>query len=79
MSSLYYCTEIIVLIQVACGLINKPQNEIIKNIDASDVDDELAAVEYVDDIYKYYKLTEVIIYKPHLYHSFSFQDFTHFE
>lgn len=44
--------------KVACGLINKPQNEIIANIDASDVDDELAAVEYVDDIYKYYKLTE---------------------
>ncbi|KAK1402863.1 Cyclin N-terminal domain-containing protein [Heracleum sosnowskyi] len=44
--------------KVACGLINKPQNEIIENIDASDVDDELAAVEYVDDIYKYYKLTE---------------------
>ncbi|KAL1803154.1 hypothetical protein ACET3Z_031801 [Daucus carota] len=44
--------------KAACGLINKPQNEIIANIDASDVDDELAAVEYVDDIYKYYKLTE---------------------
>ncbi|XP_074332046.1 G2/mitotic-specific cyclin S13-7-like isoform X2 [Apium graveolens] len=44
--------------KVACGLINKPQNEMIENIDASDVDDELAAVEYVDDIYKYYKLTE---------------------
>lgn len=44
--------------KVACGLINKPKNEIIENIDASDVDNELASVEYVDDIYKYYKLTE---------------------
>ncbi|RZC20345.1 G2/mitotic-specific cyclin S13-6 [Glycine soja] len=30
----------------------------ILDIDASDVDNELAAVEYIDDIYKFYKLVE---------------------
>ncbi|KAL7215256.1 hypothetical protein ACSBR1_027425 [Camellia fascicularis] len=29
-----------------------------RNIDAADVDNELAVVEYVEDIYKFYKLTE---------------------
>lgn len=29
------------------------------DIDAADVDDELAVVEYLDDLYKFYKLTEV--------------------
>lgn len=44
--------------KVACGVVNKPKDALITNIDATDVDDELAAVEYVDDIYKFYKLTE---------------------
>ncbi|KAK1372827.1 G2/mitotic-specific cyclin-2 like [Heracleum sosnowskyi] len=43
--------------KVACGLVNRSKN--VTNIDATDVDDELAAVEYVEDIYKFYKLTEV--------------------
>lgn len=32
----------------------------IVNIDAPDVNDDLAVVEYVDDIYMFYKLTEVM-------------------
>jgi hypothetical protein len=31
------------------------------NIDAGDENDALAVVEYIDDIYKFYKLTEVIL------------------
>lgn len=30
------------------------------DIDEADANDELAMVEYIDDIYKFYKLTEVI-------------------
>ncbi|KAK1365278.1 hypothetical protein POM88_040839 [Heracleum sosnowskyi] len=48
--------------KVACGLVNRPKDGLITNIYATDVDDELAAVEYVYDIYKFYKLTEVTIY-----------------
>uniref|UniRef100_A0A0R0KI65 B-like cyclin n=1 Tax=Glycine max TaxID=3847 RepID=A0A0R0KI65_SOYBN len=36
---------------------SKPKDQIL-DIDASDVDNELAAVEYIDDIYKFYKLVE---------------------
>lgn len=43
--------------KAACGLVSKPKDQ-IANIDASDINDELAAVEYVDDIYIFYKLTE---------------------
>ncbi|MCD7472864.1 Cyclin-B1-1 [Datura stramonium] len=43
--------------KAACGLTNRPKNEIV-NIDAADVDNHLAAVEYVEDIYSFYKLTE---------------------
>jgi hypothetical protein len=31
------------------------------DIDAEDVGNELAAVEYVEDIYKFYKLIEVLL------------------
>eukprot|EP00261_Vitis_vinifera_P003410 XP_002268488.2 PREDICTED: G2/mitotic-specific cyclin S13-7 isoform X2 [Vitis vinifera] len=41
----------------ACRLTDRPRVPII-NIDADDVDNELAAVEYVDDIYQFYKMTE---------------------
>ncbi|CAK9181123.1 unnamed protein product [Ilex paraguariensis] len=44
--------------KAACGLTNKPKEDPTVNIDAADVDDELAVAEYVEDIYKYYKLTE---------------------
>ncbi|KAL3625717.1 hypothetical protein CASFOL_030246 [Castilleja foliolosa] len=41
---------------VACGVTKKPKDPIV-DIDAADVDDELAAVEYIEDIYNFYKLT----------------------
>ncbi|KAL2320619.1 hypothetical protein Fmac_029588 [Flemingia macrophylla] len=44
--------------KVACGITKKPKDEQIIDIDAGDVDNELAAVEYIDDIYKFYKLVE---------------------
>ncbi|KAJ8529082.1 hypothetical protein K7X08_035917 [Anisodus acutangulus] len=43
--------------KAACGLSNRPKNE-IDDIDAVDADNHLAAVEYVEDIYNFYKLTE---------------------
>ncbi|KAF5727581.1 hypothetical protein HS088_TW22G01277 [Tripterygium wilfordii] len=43
--------------KAACELTNKPKDP-VANIDAADVDDVLAVVEYIDDIYKFYKLTE---------------------
>ncbi|KDP34564.1 hypothetical protein JCGZ_11114 [Jatropha curcas] len=43
--------------KAACGLTKKPEDSLL-NIDAADLENELAAVEYVDDIYKFYKLTE---------------------
>lgn len=43
--------------KAACGLSNKPKEAVV-DIDASDVDDELAVVEYVEDIYMFYKLAE---------------------
>lgn len=44
--------------QAACGLTDKPTEQIL-NIDAADIDNELAVVEYVEDMYKFYKLVEV--------------------
>ncbi|XP_075522040.1 G2/mitotic-specific cyclin S13-7-like [Primulina tabacum] len=41
----------------ACGLNKKPK-DLIVDIDASDVENELAAVEYIEDIYSFYKLAE---------------------
>lgn len=49
---------VILKLQAACGLANRPKEEIV-NIDASDMNNELAVVEYVEDIYKFYKLVEV--------------------
>ncbi|XP_043710410.1 G2/mitotic-specific cyclin S13-7-like isoform X1 [Telopea speciosissima] len=43
--------------KVACGLTAKPKDPIV-DIDAADVNDQLAVVEYVEDIYQFYKLTE---------------------
>lgn len=37
---------------------NKPKEQIV-DIDAADAGNDLAAVEYVEDIYKFYKLVEV--------------------
>jgi len=44
--------------QAACGL----PRELVVNIDATDTDNELAAAEYIDDIYEFYKNTEVMFY-----------------
>lgn len=41
--------------KAACG---KPEDTLV-DIDAADVTNELAVVEYVDDMYEFYKLTEV--------------------
>ncbi|XP_009601465.1 G2/mitotic-specific cyclin S13-7-like [Nicotiana tomentosiformis] len=43
--------------KAACGLSNRPKYE-IEDIDVADADNHLAAVEYVEDIYNFYKLTE---------------------
>ncbi|XP_047165166.1 G2/mitotic-specific cyclin S13-7-like [Vigna umbellata] len=43
--------------KAASGITNKPKEQII-DIDAGDVDNELAAVEYIDDLYRFYKLVE---------------------
>ncbi|KAL3653278.1 hypothetical protein CASFOL_002959 [Castilleja foliolosa] len=43
--------------KVACGVTKKPK-DLIVDIDTADANDELAAVEYIDDIYNFYKLTE---------------------
>ncbi|KAI7991141.1 hypothetical protein LOK49_LG12G02432 [Camellia lanceoleosa] len=45
--------------KAACGLTDKPiPKEQIVDIDAADIDNELAVVEYVEDIYKFYKQVE---------------------
>ncbi|XP_043707902.1 G2/mitotic-specific cyclin S13-7-like isoform X4 [Telopea speciosissima] len=43
--------------EAACGLVNKSSDPII-NIDTADVDNHLAMVDYVEDLYKFYKLEE---------------------
>ncbi|CAM8968243.1 unnamed protein product [Rhodiola kirilowii] len=43
--------------KAACGLTNKPKESVV-DIDAADAGNELAAVEYVEDMYKFYKLIE---------------------
>ncbi|KAK1319694.1 hypothetical protein QJS10_CPB04g00466 [Acorus calamus] len=43
--------------KVACGLSERPEEK-IEDIDAGDSMDQLAVVEYVEDIYTYYKLAE---------------------
>lgn len=42
----------------------KPEEQIV-DIDAADANNELAAVEYVEDMYKFYKLLEVLIILTH--------------
>ncbi|GAA0181101.1 kinase activator [Lithospermum erythrorhizon] len=43
--------------KAACGLSKKPKEQIV-DIDAADIDNELAVVEYIEDMYKFYKLAE---------------------
>lgn len=44
--------------KAACGLAQKPKEQIV-DIDAKDANNDLAGIEYVEDIYKFYKLVEV--------------------
>lgn len=53
-------------VQAACGLTNKPKE--IVDIDAGDANNELAAVEYIEDIYKFYKIIEVTSNNKHDFH-----------
>ncbi|MED6160887.1 G2/mitotic-specific cyclin S13-6 [Stylosanthes scabra] len=43
--------------KAACGITKKPKEQII-DIDAADLENHLAAVEYIEDIYKFYKEVE---------------------
>ncbi|WOG98023.1 hypothetical protein DCAR_0417364 [Daucus carota subsp. sativus] len=43
--------------KAACGINKKPKEQIV-DIDAADATNELAAVEYVEDMYKFYKEAE---------------------
>ncbi|GAY43671.1 hypothetical protein CUMW_076270, partial [Citrus unshiu] len=45
--------------KAACGLAQKPKEQIV-DIDAKDAKNDLAGIEYVEDIYKFYKLVEVV-------------------
>ncbi|OMO81651.1 hypothetical protein CCACVL1_12326 [Corchorus capsularis] len=44
--------------KASCGVVANELKDQIFNIDEADVDNELAVVEYVDDLYKFYKSTE---------------------
>ncbi|OMO78122.1 hypothetical protein COLO4_24824 [Corchorus olitorius] len=44
--------------KAACGVRANELKDQVFNIDKADVNDELAVVEYVDDLYKFYKSTE---------------------
>ncbi|KAL5580298.1 hypothetical protein UlMin_012740 [Ulmus minor] len=43
--------------KAACGLTSRPKGPIV-NIDAADSENELAVVEYIDELYEFYKLSE---------------------
>nr|XP_043629142.1 G2/mitotic-specific cyclin S13-7-like isoform X2 [Erigeron canadensis] len=43
--------------KLACGITTKPKDPLV-NIDEADANNELAEVEYVEDIYRFYKLSE---------------------
>ncbi|KAM0950351.1 putative cyclin domain-containing protein [Dioscorea sansibarensis] len=52
--------------KVACGVVDKPKDQKVQDIDALDADDQLAVVDYVEDIYKFYKHSESS-YRPENY------------
>lgn len=54
---LIWCLSNLIL-KAACGLTNNPLDS-VANIDGADANNELAVVEYIDDMYKFYKLAEV--------------------
>ncbi|XP_065001508.1 G2/mitotic-specific cyclin S13-7-like [Musa acuminata AAA Group] len=43
--------------KVACGIVDKPK-ELVDDIDAADAEDQLAVVDYIEDIYKFYRSAE---------------------
>lgn len=51
------------MLQAASEVPANPKEHLV-DIDAADVQDELAVIEYIDDLYKYYKLTEVLMLVP---------------
>ncbi|KAG1365493.1 G2/mitotic-specific cyclin S13-7 [Cocos nucifera] len=51
--------------KAACGVTDKTK-ELVHDIDAPDANDQLAVVDYVEDIYKFYKLAENAS-RPHDY------------
>lgn len=53
-----YVYDLYSILQAACGVSNKPKVQIV-DIDAANGNNDLAVVEYVEDIYKYYKSAEV--------------------
>ena len=65
-------TEYIVFIQVACGISEKSNPE-IDEIDLPDIFNHLAVVEYVQDLYTFYKQQQVLslkIYEIYQYSTF---------
>ncbi|CAI9111857.1 OLC1v1012186C1 [Oldenlandia corymbosa var. corymbosa] len=52
-----YTSTLLARSKVACGMANKPNDSIV-DIDAEDVNNELAVVEYVEDMYNFYKEIE---------------------
>lgn len=51
------CTETCASLQAACGLLDRPRDQ-VKDIDAADAENEYAVVEYVEEIYKFYRIVE---------------------
>ncbi|CAI9106045.1 OLC1v1005102C2 [Oldenlandia corymbosa var. corymbosa] len=52
-----YTSTLLARSKVACGIVNKSK-DLIVDIDAEDINNELAVVEYVEDMYNFYKETE---------------------
>ncbi|XP_061364833.1 G2/mitotic-specific cyclin S13-7-like [Gastrolobium bilobum] len=51
-------SQIITQSKAACGILIVAEDQQPVDVDADVANDELAVVEYIDDIYKFYKLTE---------------------
>lgn len=56
-SKISYSSVLTARSKAACGLASRPKDQIV-DIDAADADDHLAGVEYVEEIYKFYKSDE---------------------
>ena len=50
-------------IQAVCGGFMQKKQEELPNIDADDVGNQLAVVDYIEDIYSFYRKTEVRAYQ----------------